>query len=100
MAKFDGIWDCTMKTPMGDQKTVLTIQSAGDTFTGTNVGSSGSAEIRDGKIDGDAISWTMEVKSPFPMKLEGKLTLAGDTLSGAIKAGNFGSFATTGARRP
>jgi len=39
------------------------------------------------------------VKSPFPMKLEGKLTLAGDTLSGAIKAGSFGSFATTGKRR-
>jgi len=100
MAKFDGVWDCTMKTPMGEQKTVLTITSEGDTFAGTNVGSSGSTEIRDGKIEGDAISWTMEVKSPFPMKLEGKLTLAGGTLTGAIKAGSFGSFVTTGVRRP
>jgi hypothetical protein len=100
MAKFDGVWDCTMKTPMGEQKTVLTIKSEGDTFTGTNVGSQGSTEIRDGKIDGDTISWTMDVKSPFPMKLEGKLALAGDALSGAIKAGNFGSFVTTGVRRP
>jgi hypothetical protein len=100
MAKFDGVWDCTMKTPMGEQKTVLTIKSDGDTFTGTNVGSSGSAEIRDGKIEGDAISWTMEVKSPFPMKLEGKLALAGGTLTGSIKAGSFGSFVTTGVRRP
>jgi heat shock protein HslJ len=99
MSKFDGIWDCTMKTPVGEQKTALTIKSDGNTFTGTNSGTSGTAEIRDGKIEGDAISWTMEVKSPFPMKLEGKLTLAGDTLTGAIKAGNFGSFATTGTRR-
>jgi hypothetical protein len=100
MAKFDGVWDCAMDTPMGKQKTVLTITSDGDTFTGTNVGSSGSAEIRDGKIEGDAISWTMEVKSPFPMKLEGKLALAGGTLTGSIKAGSFGSFVTTGVRRP
>jgi hypothetical protein len=99
MANIDGVWDCTMKTPVGDQKTVLTIKSDGATFTGTNVGSSGTAEIRDGKIDGDALLWTMEVKSPFPMKLEGKLTVAGDTLSGAIKAGNFGSFVTAGKRR-
>jgi hypothetical protein len=99
MATFDGVWDCTMKTPVGDQKTVLTIKTDGNTFTGTSAGTQGTAEIHDGKIDGDAISWTMEVKSPFPMKLEGKLTLAGDTLTGAIKAGSFGSFATTGTRR-
>jgi hypothetical protein len=83
---------------MGDQKTVLTIKSSGNTFTGTNAGAQGSTEITDGKIDGDNLSWTMDVKQPFPMKLEGKLTVSGDTLSGAIKAGNFGSFTTTGTR--
>jgi hypothetical protein len=34
------------------------------------------------------------------MKLEGKLALAGGTLTGSIKAGSFGSFVTTGVRRP
>lgn len=100
MPKFDGEWDCKMKTPMGEQKTVLTIKTDGATFTGTSVGNSGSAEIKDGKIDGDTATWTMDVKTPFPMKLEGKLTLAADdTLSGAIKAGSFGSFVTTGTRK-
>jgi hypothetical protein len=99
MANIDGEWDCTMKTPMGDQKTVLTLKSDGNTFTGTSAGAQGSVEILDGKIDADTLTWTMQVTSPFPMKLEGKLTVAGDTVSGAIKAGNFGSFATTGKRR-
>jgi hypothetical protein len=99
MANIDGEWDCTMKTPMGEQKSVLTIKSSGATFTGTNVGSSGPIEILDGKVEGDTLTWNMQVKSPFPMKLEAKMTVAGDTLSGAIKAGNFGSFASTGVRR-
>jgi hypothetical protein len=99
MANIDGEWDCTMKTPMGDQKTVLTIKSNGDTFTGTNVGAQGSIELADGKVEGDTLTWSMQVQTPFPMKLEGKVTVAGDTLNGAIKAGNFGSFATTGVRR-
>ena len=34
MANVDGSWNTVTKSPMGDQQAVLTVQSAGDTFTG------------------------------------------------------------------
>ena len=34
----DGAYDCTTKTPMGDQQSVFTVISDGDRFNGTNAG--------------------------------------------------------------
>ena len=44
MADVDGSWDCTVKSPLGDQKMTITINSAGSTFTGTASGAMGTAE--------------------------------------------------------
>jgi hypothetical protein len=41
MAAVDGDWDVTVKSPMGDQKSVLTINSDGDSFTGKMAGQPG-----------------------------------------------------------
>ena len=35
MAAVDGSWDTVTKSPMGDQKATLTVQSAGSAFTGS-----------------------------------------------------------------
>ena len=37
-----GTYECVTKTPMGDQKSDLTINVDGDTFTGTNAGAQGT----------------------------------------------------------
>ena len=34
MANVDGSWDCVVKSPLGDQKMTLTVNSEGSTFTG------------------------------------------------------------------
>jgi hypothetical protein len=34
MANVDGSWNTVTKSPLGDQQAVLTVQSAGDSFTG------------------------------------------------------------------
>lgn len=100
MAKVDGVWDTVTKSPMGDQAAAVTLTSSGDTFTGTSVGPMGSMELLDGKIDGDKLTWRMEMKVPFSMTLEAEATIVGDTLSGGIKAGAFGTSPITGTRRP
>ena len=41
MANVDGSWDCVVKSPLGDQKMTLTVNSAGDTFTGAVSGAMG-----------------------------------------------------------
>lgn len=98
MADIDGSWDTVTKSPMGDQKATLTIQSSGDTFTGTYAGAMGTTEIKDGKIDGDMLTWSLDITVPMPMTLTGEATVTGDALDGKVTAGAFGSFPMSGTR--
>ena len=99
MAAVDGDWDVTVKSPMGDQKSVLTINSDGGSFTGKMAGSLGSMDITGGSVDGNTLSWKMDMTVPMPMTLEGSATVDGDTLTGSVNAGAFGSMAMTGTRQ-
>ena len=94
-----GTYECVTKTPMGDQKSDVTIVVDGDTFTGTNIGAMGSMELENGKVDGNTLTWTMKMTVPMPMTLEGTATVDGDTLTGSVKAGAFGSFPMSGTRK-
>ena len=98
MAEVDGSWDCVTKSPLGDQKSTLTVKSDGSTFTGSNVGAMGSVEISDGTVDGNTLKWTMNISVPMPMSLDCEATIDGDTLTGSVGAGAFGSFPMTGTR--
>ena len=97
MANVDGSWDCTVKSPLGDQKLTLTVRSEGSTFTGTGSGAMGSADIS-GDVSGDTISWKQQVTVPMPMTLDCQATAEGDTLTGTVGAGAFGSFPLNGTR--
>ncbi|MEN9926514.1 hypothetical protein ACQKOE_08185 [Novosphingobium sp. NPDC080210] len=94
-----GTYECVTKTPMGDQKSDVTIVVNGDTFTGTNAGQMGSMEMENGKVDGNKLTWTMKMTVPMPMTLEGEATVDGDTITGSVKAGAFGSFPLSGTRK-
>lgn len=94
-----GEYECVTKSPMGDQKSVLTVNVDGDSWTGSNAGQMGALDITDGKVDGNTLTWTMDMKVPMPMKLEGTATVDGDTITGQIKAGAFGTMAMTGTRK-
>ena len=98
MANVDGSWDTVAKTPMGDQKSTLTVQSAGDSFTGTFSGALGNTEVKEGKVDGDRLTFTIDITVPMPMSLTGDVTVDGDTLNGTVTAGAFGAFPITGTR--
>lgn len=99
MAQVDGSYDCITKSPMGDQKSVFSVNSDGDSFTGKNEGAMGSLDVENGKVDGNKLTWTMAMKVPMPMTLECEATVDGDNVSGTIKAGAFGSMAITGTRK-
>lgn len=94
-----GTYDVTIKSPMGDQKGTLTVNPSGDTFTGSiTSGMMGSMDVSNGKVSGNTITWTMDMKVPMPMTLECDATVDGDAITGSIKAGMFGSMAMAGAR--
>ena len=94
-----GTYECVTKTPMGDQKSEFTIVVDGDTFTGKNAGAMGSMDLENGKIDGNKLTWSMKMTVPMPMTLEGEATVDGDTITGGVKAGAFGTFAMSGTRK-
>jgi hypothetical protein len=93
-----GTYEVVTKTPMGEQKSTLTVNVDGDSFSGSNNGPMGAIAIADGKVDGDTISWTSQITSPMPMKLDCKAMIDGDSISGTVTAGMFGSFPMTGSR--
>lgn len=99
MSQVDGSYDCVTKSPMGDQKSVFTVTSDGASFTGQNAGAMGALDVENGKVDGNKLTWTMAMKVPMPMTLEAEAVIDGDTLTGTIKAGAFGSMAMTGTRQ-
>lgn len=93
-----GSYDCVVKSPMGDQKSTLTVNVDGDTWSGTNAGAQGSLDVYEGKVDGNTLTWKMDMKVPMPMTLEGTATVDGDSITGSVKAGMFGSMPMSGTR--
>jgi len=94
----DGKWNTTVQSPMGAQKSEVTLKTSGNTLTGTAVAQGNTTELADGKVDGNNVSWKVSITTPFPMTLEFSGAVTGDTMSGNVKAGNFGSFPFSGTR--
>ena len=97
MADVDGSWDCTVKSPLGDQKMTLVVKSEGTTFTGTVSGAMGGMDVN-GTVDGNTLAWKQQMTVPMPMALDCSGTVEGDTLTGSVGAGAFGSFPMSGTR--
>jgi hypothetical protein len=93
----DGAWKTTINSPMGVQEGTLNIVTSGDTFTGKMEGRAGAQDIS-GKVDGDTLTWSASITTPFPMTLEFTVKAEGDKMTGSVKAGSFGSSPLTGVR--
>lgn len=94
----DGTWNITMSTPMGERKATLTLTSNGATLTGTQAAEQGSAEITDGKVDGNKLSWKVWIQQPMPLTLDFNGTVNGDAIEGQMGVGFLGSFPFSGTR--
>ncbi|KUO49517.1 MAG: hypothetical protein APF78_11925 [Sphingomonadales bacterium BRH_c3] len=94
-----GTYNTTVKSPMGDQSGTLTVNDNGDgTFSGNMAGAMGSMDIENGTVDGNTISWKMQMVVPMPMTLDCTATIDGDALTGSVNAGAFGAMPLTGTR--
>jgi hypothetical protein len=94
----DGKWEIVINSPLGAQKAQLELKTDGASLTGTQQAAQGSGPLENGKVDGNALSWSAKISSPMPMTLEFTGTVDGDKLAGSVKAGSFGSFPFTGTR--
>lgn len=98
MSDVDGVWDTVTDTPMGQQKGTATLKADGDKLTGTLSGAQGTVDIQDGKVDGNDVSWKLDITQPMPLTLEFSATVAGDEISGSVKLGAFGTASFKGTR--
>jgi hypothetical protein len=95
----DGTYKLVVQTPMGEQESTLTIAASGANLTGTQTApNGGSAEIEDGSVDGNEVSWKASISKPMPMTLHFAGIVEGDTISGSVKLGMFGSAKFSGTR--
>lgn len=98
MSDLDGTWETVTNTPMGQQKATVTLQTDGGSLSGTMASAQGTVDINDGSVDGDTGTWKVSITSPMPMTLEFSATADGDSISGNVKLGAFGSASFTGTR--
>lgn len=94
----DGKWEIVINSPLGAQKANLDIKTDGGVLSGTQQAAQGSGPLENGKVDGNAVTWSAKITSPMPLTLDFTGTVDGDKLSGSVKAGAFGSFPFTGSR--
>jgi hypothetical protein len=94
----DGNWNITIKTPMGEQTGLLTLNTEGGALTGQMSGNMGAVAIENGAADGDSVKWSAKVTSPMPITLEFDGKVDGDSISGNVKLGAFGTSTFSGAR--
>lgn len=99
-ADITGTWKASMETPNGTRETTMKFQADGEKLTGTvSGGRGGDAQIENGKIKGDKVSFTVTRKfndNEFKMNYKGKLD--GDTLKLQVEAGER-SFELTAKRQ-
>src|ERR1700722_16288026 len=94
----DGNWNLVVETPMGERRGTLSLKSDGTTLSGSQTADENTAEIFDGTVHGNAISWKVSITDPMPMTLEFNGTINGDELSGNVTLGAFGNASFSGAR--
>ena len=96
----DGTWKVTMNTPMGAQEMSVELKEDGSTLTGTMSAAVApeAMAVTDGTVDGDLLTWKAALTQPMPITLEFKATVDGDSISGDVALGTFGTATFAGTR--
>jgi hypothetical protein len=95
----DGNWSVVVTTPLGERRGALSVKTEGSALKGTQMADDGkSADIFDGTVNGDEISWKVSITDPMPMTLEFTGTVDGDEIAGTVKLAEFGNSSFSGNR--
>ena len=93
---FNGTWNITMKTPMGDREAVLTLAQDGHALSGTMEADGNTVDVVDGKVEDGRAKWKADITTPMPITLEFDVAEASGDLDGTVKLGMFGNSGVSG----
>lgn len=94
-----GVWDVTVKTPIGSLAVVYTFTEHDGTLAGTAKARGDTVPLRDIVVAGQRVTWRQSVTKPMRLNLEFDVMVDGDRLTGHSKAGRLPRSAVTGVRR-
>jgi hypothetical protein len=87
----DGTWNLSMTTPMGTREVPLLLASSGAELTGEFQAPQGNSPVK-GSIEGKSVTFTtMFTGAMGPMELTFNGDHEGDSVSGTVQFGMFGS---------
>jgi hypothetical protein len=96
---FNGSWDVTISTPIGNIETVFEIVQTVGIITGIARSNKETVEFVEPIINGDTMTWTQKVTKPMRLNLAFNITLHGDIFQGTAKAGRLPASEVTGRRQ-
>ena len=94
----DGNWSLTVVTPMGERQANLRVKTDGNALKGSQSADGNSAEIFDGTVNGNEVSWKVSITEPLDMTFAFTGTINGDEVSGSVTLGAFGTASFSGTR--
>ncbi len=90
-----GAWNVTVDTPQGAVAATFQLQQAGSAVTGTVSSPVGNAEITDGKVVGNTLTFRL---SGAGMVVSGSATIDGPRITGTLSGDEVGSMGFSGTR--
>lgn len=100
-ADIAGVWELTTRdTPQGDMTAEATFVQEGDKIKFTMTADGGFEMAGEGTVKGQDIEWTVVISTPqgdFTLTYKGKVD--GETITGEVIAGDFGSFPFTAKKK-
>jgi hypothetical protein len=99
-AAIGGVWELTTQTPQGDMTADATFVQENDKFKFTMPGPQGMEMAGEGTVKGQDLEWAVTISGPmgeFTLTYKGKVD--GETMSGEVQAGDFGSFPFTAKKK-
>ena len=100
-ADVSGVWELTTQgTPQGDMTADVTFVQDKEAIKVSMTGPQGMEMKGEGTVKGQDVEWTVTISGgmgEFVLVYKGKID--GETMSGEVQAGNFGSFPWTAKKK-
>jgi hypothetical protein len=96
-----GVWEMTTQgTPQGDMTGEATFVQEGDKIKFTMTGDGGFEMTGEGTVKGNELEWTVVISGGMgEFTLTYKAKVEGETMTGEVQAGDFGSFPITAKKK-
>ncbi len=96
----DGTWNLKLQTPMGERPVTVRLDATDGVLGGAMASPAGeTAILPGGTTDGTAAEWSVMFAGAMgEMKLDFEGTVEGNTISGTVQFGGFGTGTFEGAR--